>query len=140
MQEIERVIEDKEVIQAARERTRQENRELVDSKLLEYYKDYKNIFSIEKSNILPELEAWSYTVRVEKGKDLKEIISYRLLYKQSIDELLVAKKYIVENLDKGFIAPSYASFALLVIIARKSRGDLRFYIDYRKLNTITQKN
>jgi hypothetical protein len=55
-------------------------------------------------------------------------------------ELEATKKYLLENLDKGFITPSQLLFAAPVLFVRKSNGSLRFYIDYRKLNQITYKD
>jgi hypothetical protein len=50
------------------------------------------------------------------------------------------KQYLVENLNKGFIAPSQSPFAALILFTRKSNGSLRFCVDYRKLNVLTMKN
>ena len=58
----------------------------------------------------------------------------------SAKELKVVKKYLVNNLDKGFIEPSQALFAAPVLFVKKPDGSLRFCIDYRKLNHITKKD
>jgi hypothetical protein len=58
----------------------------------------------------------------------------------SAEELEVVKKYLVKNLDKGFIKPSQALFAALVLFVKKPDGSLRFCIDYRKLNLLTKKD
>jgi hypothetical protein len=56
-------------------------------------------------------------------------------------KLKASYKYMIENLDKGFIAPSSAPFASPILIARNpSSGKLRFCVDYQKLNAITKKN
>jgi hypothetical protein len=57
-----------------------------------------------------------------------------------VEELEVVKKYLVENLDKGFIEPSQALFAASVFFVKKPDGSLRFCIDYRKLNLLTKKD
>jgi hypothetical protein len=56
------------------------------------------------------------------------------------EELKVVKKYLVKNLDKGFIKPSQALFTALVLFVKKPDGSLRFYIDYRKLNLLIKKD
>ncbi len=56
------------------------------------------------------------------------------------EELAAVKKYIEEFLKHGFIVPSQASMALPILFVRKPNGELRFYVDYRKLNTITKKS
>jgi hypothetical protein len=48
--------------------------------------------------------------------------------------------YIIENLDKGFIEPSYAPFIALILFVRKANGQLRLYVDYRKLNIVIVKD
>jgi hypothetical protein len=45
-----------------------------------------------------------------------------------------------EQLPKGFIEVSNSPYASLILLAKKPRGGLRFYVDYRKLNTITKKD
>ena len=55
-------------------------------------------------------------------------------------KLQKVKEYLVENLSKGFITPSKAPYSSLVLFALKVNGDLRFCVDYRKLNAITKRN
>ena len=63
-----------------------------------------------------------------------------LLYSMSQDKLKVLKKYLEENLSKGFIRASFSPVASPVIFACKPEDGLRFCIDYRQLNAITIKN
>jgi hypothetical protein len=65
---------------------------------------------------------------------------YSPLCYQSVDELRVVKKYLIENLYKGFIEASQALFAAFILFVKKSDGSLQFYIDYWKLNNLTCKN
>ncbi len=58
----------------------------------------------------------------------------------SSKELEVVKKYLVENLDKGFIESSQALFTAPVLFTKKPDRSLRFYIDFRKLNLLTKKD
>lgn len=50
------------------------------------------------------------------------------------------KAYLDKNLAKGYIISSKVAYSLLVLFTLKSNRDLRFYIDYRKLNTLTKRN
>ena len=50
------------------------------------------------------------------------------------------REYLSSNLAKGFVVLSKALFALLILFARKPNRLLRFYVNYRKLNTLTKKN
>ena len=58
----------------------------------------------------------------------------------SREELLVLKKYLDDNLAKGFIRPSNSAAASPVLFVRKPGGGLRFCVDYRGLNALTVKN
>jgi hypothetical protein len=55
-------------------------------------------------------------------------------------ELEELKRYLTENLDKGFIDISQAPFASLVLFIKKLNSSLRFYINFRKLNRLTRKD
>lgn len=67
-------------------------------------------------------------------------LGYYLLYKISFKKLKVYRDYIIEKLSLRFIKPSSALFTSPVLIARISSSKLWFYVNYRKLNTITKKN
>jgi hypothetical protein len=58
----------------------------------------------------------------------------------SAEELEIVKKYLVKNLDKGFIKPSQAPFAAPVLFVKKPDGSLCFCINYKKLNLLTKKD
>jgi hypothetical protein len=52
----------------------------------------------------------------------------------------MTKQYLVNNLRKGFIIPSQAPYASLILFIKKPSGGLRFYINFRKLNALTYKD
>ena len=54
-------------------------------------------------------------------------------------ELDVVKQHLEETLEKGFIETSKAPFVSPILLSRKPDGGLRFWVDYRKLNSITKK-
>ncbi len=58
----------------------------------------------------------------------------------SLFKLTKVKEYLTKNLSKGFITPSQALYSSPVLFALKVNGDLRFYINYRKLNALTKWN
>ena len=63
------------------------------------------------------------------------------LYNLSQKELEVQKKYIEEQLIKGFIRPSQSSAASpMIFVNKKDTDELRPYVDYRKLNNIIIKD
>ena len=61
-------------------------------------------------------------------------------YRMSPYKIQRVKEYLTENLSKGFITPSQVLYSSPVLFALKSNGDLRFCVDYRKLNTLTKRN
>ncbi|MCW5171389.1 reverse transcriptase family protein, partial [Burkholderia cenocepacia] len=58
----------------------------------------------------------------------------------SIPELKVLRKYLDDNLAKGFIRASASPVSSPVIFVKKPGGGLRFCVDYRALNAVTIKN
>ena len=68
------------------------------------------------------------------------MLFYKRFYLISKDKLLVVKKYINKHLNKGFIYLSISLAATPILLAKKLGGGIRFYIDYRGLNTIIIKN
>ena len=60
-----------------------------------------------------------------------------LLFK---DELLVIKKYINKYLNKEFICFSISLAVTPILLVKKLERGIRFYINYKGLNTIIIKN
>ncbi len=58
----------------------------------------------------------------------------------SFYKLQKIKKYLNENLFKNFITFRKAFYFLLILFALKVNKDLRFYVNYRKLNVIIKRN
>lgn len=55
-------------------------------------------------------------------------------------ELKVLKRWLDDNLAKGWIRPSQSSAASPILIARKPGGGVRICVDYRGVNNISLKN
>jgi len=68
------------------------------------------------------------------------MLPYKRPYLILKDKLLVIKKYINEHLNKGFIRSSILLVAVLILLTKKLGGGIRFYINYKGLNTIIIKN
>jgi hypothetical protein len=90
------------------------------------------------SDILPPHCLYNY--RIELEAEGENNLKYSLLYKMSQEELQVVKDYITDNLAKGFIKLSQALYAAPTLFIRKANGSLRFCIDFRVLNSLTQKD
>lgn len=83
---------------------------------------------------------------VDHGIDLEKVdgktpqAPWGPLYNMSREELLVLRRTLVENLDKGFIRVSNSPAAAPVLFVKKPGGGLRFCVDYRALNKLTRKD
>jgi transposase InsO family protein len=103
------------------------------------YQEYRDVASKAESDKLPPHRPYDHQIELEKDASIADL-KFHPLYRMSAEELEVVKKYLVDNLDKGFIEPSQAPFAAPVLFVKKPDGSLRFCIDYRKLNHITKKD
>ena len=76
--------------------------------------------------LLPYYLVVDYKIELIEGNNLY----YSPLYYITIEELIAIKKYLLENLYKGFIIPSNTPFASPVLFVSKLNKGLCFYIDY----------
>ena len=101
------------------------------------YHEFLNIFSKDDANKLPPLcSEVDHEIKMEPGTQAPS----GPLYSMSREELKVLKKYLTENLNKGFIQASSSPAAAPVLFVKKPGGGLHFCVDYRALNTIIIKN
>ena len=70
----------------------------------------------------------------------KNTLSKSRIYSISGHKFEQVKKYLNEHLKKEFIVSSYASFASSILFIEKPNKELRFCVDYRKLNAIIKRN
>jgi hypothetical protein len=103
------------------------------------YRDFADVFSKEASNILPPHRPYDHKIQIDNPEGV-DGLGYSPLRQQSTQELEEIKRFLEENLDRGFIAPSQAPFASPVLFVKKPNGGLRFCVDFRKLNNLTRKD
>ena len=99
-------------------------------------KEHHDIFSLEKSD-MGHTNATKHKI-VLKDPDtppFKERF-HRILPPQ-LDEV---REHLKLMLDAGVIHPSNSPWCNAVVLVRKKDGSLRFYIDFRKLNSLTVKD
>lgn len=106
------------------------------SKLPKIYHNYLSVFSKEEADKLPPHRPSDHRIILKPGSEAP----WGPLYGMSREELEVLKKYIKENLEKGFIRPSTSPASSPVLFVKKPGGGLRFCVDYRALNDLTIKN
>ncbi len=119
---------------------KQNSSKVIDSKSvisLEYH-DFLDVFSKKKANILSSHRKHDHRIELEKDHEFDH--EYASLYNLSEEKLLLVKKYLKKHLNKEFIEFSTVSYASLILFAKKSDDELRFCVDYRKLNAIIKKN
>ena len=96
-------------------------------------------FDRKKAEELPPYRPGiDHAINLQKNLDgIDKTIPSSPLYRQLKEELLVLRKTITELLDKGFIRASNSLVASPVLFVKKPGGGLRFYVDYRKLNSVS---
>ena len=87
--------------------------QLLDQKLPARYHGFRDVFSRSASDTLPPHRPYDHAIDLERQKEAD--LTYSPLQMQTADELLVTKQYIIDHLRKGFIEPSQAPFAALVL-------------------------
>jgi len=105
-------------------------------KLPEDYHEFVDVFSRQEADKLPSHRPYDHEIRLKEGTEP----SFGPLHDMSREELLVLRKELDENLERGLIRSSVSPAASPVLFVRKPGGGLRFCVDYRALNAITVKN
>ncbi|KAM4064005.1 retrotransposon nucleocapsid protein [Hirsutella rhossiliensis] len=106
------------------------------TKVPQHYHEFLKAFDQSEADKLPPHRDCDHEIELQPGTTPP----HGPLYGMSQDELLVLRKFLQENLDKGFIRASTSPAASPVLFAKKPGGGLRFCVDYRALNAITIKN
>jgi hypothetical protein len=118
----------------------QDNNKMIDSKLImsSKYHDFLNVFFKKKVNILSSHKKHDHRIKLERDHESNH--EYASFYNLSEEELHLMKKYFKEHLNKDFIESSTTFYASFTLFAKKSDDELRFCVNYRKLNAIIKKN
>jgi len=102
---------------------------------LEYH-EFADLFSKKEADKLPPHQPYDHKIPLEPGS----APPFGPIYKLSPIELETLRKYVEENLRKGFIRNSQSPCGAPIVFAKKKDGTLRICVDYRGLNKITIKN
>jgi len=105
-------------------------------KLSSEYHEFLDVFDQAQLNKL--LSHHFYNHKIELINDLT--FSCCRVYQMFSVKLLKVKKYLNENLSKRFITFSQTFYFFLVLFALKANEDLRFCVNYQKLNVIFKRN
>jgi len=103
---------------------------------IKYY-DLKVVFDRIKINDFLFYRFYDHKIQL---KDNDKLMSKSRIYQMSTHKLLEINKYLEKNLKKNFISSNSIFFASLVLFIAKSNEELRFYVNYRKLNALIRRN
>ena len=103
------------------------------------YHNYVNVFDKSQTDILSSYRFYNYKLKFVEEADKNTLFKNRI-YSISKYKFEQVKKYLNEHLKKEFIVSSYASFASFILFAEKPNEELRFCVDYKKLNAIIKRN
>jgi hypothetical protein len=105
-------------------------------RLPEWLHDLHDAFLPRLADELPPRRAWDHKIELIPGKEPPYLKNRPF----SPQELKVIRKWLNDNLDKGFIRESRARCAAPLLLAAKPNGGVRICQDYRGLNNVTIKN
>ena len=108
----------------------------VSLRLMPEYREWADVFSIEKSDQLPEHSAYDHHINLHPGTKPP----FGPLYPCSDSELKVLKEYLNKALANGKITRSNSPAAAPILFVPKSNGKIRICVDYRGLNKVTIKD
>jgi transposase InsO family protein len=139
--EIDRELEAREPEQSPMASQRPDETELqwLERILPKELRDYADVFSKEASNKLPPHRVYDHKIHIDDPRG-PDTLGYSPLRQHSTFELQELKRFLEENLQRGFIEPSQSPFASPILFVKKPSGALRLCVDYRKLNDLTRKD
>src|SRR5215813_6310080 len=105
-------------------------------KLPDWLRDLSEAFLPQLADKLPPHRSWDHKIEIIPGKEPP----YQKNRPLSPQELKVVRKWLDDNLTKGFIRESRARCAAPLLLAAKPGGGVRVCQDYRSLNNVTIKN
>ncbi|KAI0993225.1 hypothetical protein K3495_g14959 [Podosphaera aphanis] len=106
------------------------------SRLPNWLQDMIEAFLPQLANELPPHRVWDHKIEIIPGGEPP----YNKNRPLSSPELKVVRKWLDENLSRGFIRESKARCAAPLMLAAKPGGGVRICQDYRGLNNVTIKN
>ncbi|KAK4695939.1 hypothetical protein P7C70_g8461, partial [Phenoliferia sp. Uapishka_3] len=103
----------------------------------EIYQDFPEVFDKLWGDKLPRHRSGvDHKIPIQDDTKIPESRIYPL----SESELESIRKYLEENLKRGFIRPSSSPVAAPILFVKKKDGSLRLCVDFRNLNSVTVKN
>ncbi len=113
-----------------------QNLEDIKVKLSSKYQNFLDVFDRAQVDKLSSHRSYDHKIELTNDVTSSRCWAYRM----SLYKLQKIKEYLNENLSKSFITSSQISYFSLVLFALKINDDLRFCINYQKLNVIIKRN
>ena len=104
----------------------------VENNFLELFQKHYSIFARSMLE-LGCAKRYTYSIKVE-GPPVSAVP-----YKTTINQRPILRHYIEEMLEHKIIQPSVSPYSASVVLVTKKGGEMRFCVDYRKLNAVTVK-
>jgi len=101
------------------------------------YNEFAKVFSEDESKRYPPKRAWDHAI--EFKKDAPEAIDCKVYPMNRVEDEAV-RKFINDELEKGYIRESKSPYTSSFFFVRKKDGKLRPVQDYHKINAITIRN
>ena len=100
------------------------------------YQDFATLFSEKEANRLPPYRPGDHRIQLHEGTTP----SFGPRYSLSKQELEALRKWLDDNLAKGFIRTLLSPAGSPILFVKKKDGSLPLCVDYRDLNVKTIKN
>ncbi len=113
-----------------------QNLEDIKAKLLLKYHEFLDVFDRAQSNKLLSHRFYDHKIELTSDSTFSRCRAYWMF---SV-KLLKVKKYLNENLSKKFITLSQILYFSSILFVLKANEDLRFCVNYWKLNVIFKRN
>src|SRR5690606_9842094 len=117
----------KKALQDAPDQARKDLKELVPQE----YHAYLDLFDESNADHLPPHRPYDHWISL---KDSNTAPPFSPMYSMSHNELEVVRKYIEDNMSKGFIRSSSSPAGAPVLFVKTKDASLRLCVDYRALN------
>jgi hypothetical protein len=107
---------------------------ITEKDILKQYKDYSDVFSEEKAKRFPPQREDDHQIKFTENVPKYFKVD---IYSLTVGQTAFLRKWLDEELDKGFIRPSKSPYPCPTFLIEKKNGDYRVVQNYKILNEHT---